>query len=216
MRFSGLSPPISPVRHRPVQLLRRRVGIVASRDVTLPSGVEVQVTGVPAMLVLAVLQTIPEPKPPIIQLEGKERTEENPNDPEYLKKVQEYKVAQGRLTNEAYLANGVLKINKLPDDKIPLESDDWVERLEIVGVQPRKVGLGRRIDWLQYHILGDGDLSELITAIALAGGGVTEELVKQAADSFRPIENGTAPIDLSTAAAIRQRDQAGDNTWPSQ
>lgn len=186
-----------------------------TQQVDLPSGNKVIVTSVPSMAVLRVLNSIPAPKPPIVTLENG-RQEENPADPEYNRQLQDYQVKQGQLTNELYLANGVLKVVELAEGKFDLGDDTWIEQLEIVGLDPRREGLGRKIDWLMYHVLGDGDLGEIISGIAIAGGGVTEALVKQAAESFRAHENGQVTTGLPTETEVRLGDTPEDFARDSQ
>lgn len=183
---------------------------MTARQVNLPSGNKVVVVSVPSMAVLKVLNSIPSPKAPIVELENG-RQEENIADPEYNRQLMDYQTKQGQLTNELYLANGVLRVVELAEGKFDLDDDAWVEQLEIVGMSVRREGLGRRIDWLQYHVLGDGDLGEIIAGIAIAGGGVTEALVKQAVDSFRTNENGSAPIRLPAQAEVRLGDTPEGN-----
>lgn len=182
---------------------------MAAHQVDLPSGNKVLVTSVPSMAVLKILNNVVAPKPPIVTLDNG-RTEENIMDPEYNRQLIDYQTKQGQMTNELYLANGVLKVIELAEGKLALESNDWIEQLEIVGMTIRTQGLGRRIDWLQYHVLGDGDLGEIIAGIAIAGGGVTEQLVKQAADSFR---NDTQPGRLTvvpTETEVRLGDTSAE------
>lgn len=177
------------------------------KDVTLPSGVQVRVTSVPAMVVLQVSNMLPEPKVPMWYNEEKQRSEPHDLDPEYIAAVNKHKTDLGQLINQAYLANGIVKVLHLPEDKYELDSDEWIEGLEFVGIKINKTGLGRKVDWLQYHILGDADVPVVITEIAQIGGLVSEARVEAAADSFRPNQNGTTTAESQTEAIIRQRDQ---------
>lgn len=182
-----------------------------SKDVTLPSGVVVRLSAVPSMTILAVTQQLPEPKVPIWHNPDKDRDEPNPIDPEYLEAVKNRQAQMGQITTQAYLANGV-KVVSIPEDKHDLDDDTWVEGLEIVGIPVRRSGIGRYVDWLQYHILGDYDLGEVITGIAVAGGTISEDQVAQAVDSFRVDQNGAALTLVPPEPAIRQRDTADNDT----
>lgn len=184
------------------------------KEVTLASGTVVRLNAVPSMIVLAVSNSIPEPKVPMWHNEAKDRDEPNPVDPEYLEAVKKRQADIGQLTTAAYLANGV-EIIELAPGKFRENDDAWIERLEIVGLKPRREGLGRFVDWLQYHVLGDDDLNEIIMGIATAGGTVTEEEVALAAESFRDNQNGTANTELSAQTALRQRDTAEFDPRPS-
>lgn len=188
-----------------------------AKEVTLPSGVVVTVTSVPGRILLDLLNTIPEPKPPVITREGTTRTEENTSDPEYIAAVNKYKTDQGKLAQEIYITQGIRKVISIPEDKIALDDDEWIERLELLGLTPAHEGRGRWRDWLLYHVIDEGDVAHLMTEVAVAGGGVTEELVKAASDSFRPEQNGPDNNGVSAEAAIRQPDSTGNMVaWPGE
>lgn len=185
--------------------------MVNTREIELSCGAKAVVTSVPSMLVLGILEAHQAPRPPVITLDNG-RQEENPNDPEYARQVSQHQTLTGRLTNEAYLAQGVVRVYDLPEGKYSLDDDAWIELAEIVGVPVRHEGLGRKIDWLQYHIMSDGDLGDIISGIAVAGGGVTEAMVKKAADSFRTEQDGPALTLVSSETEVRLGDQtAGDS-----
>lgn len=182
-----------------------------SKEVTLSSGVVVRLNAVSPMLVLAVSNSIPEPRVPMWRNEEKQRDEPNELDPDYVQAVQDRQIALTRLTTEAYIANGVTVLS-VPNNKLPLDSDDWIEGLEIVGIQVRKAGKGRLVDWIQYHLLEDAnDLTELLTGVAVTGGLVSEEQVEAAAESFRPTTNGQAATEVPSQAALRFGDTVPDN-----
>lgn len=189
-----------------------------AKEVTLPSGVVVTVTSVPGRILLDLLNTIPEPKPPVITREGTTRTEENTADPEYQAALTKYKTDQGKLAQEIYITQGIRKIISIPEDKIALDDDEWIERLELLGLKPaREPARARWRDWLLYHVIDEGDVAHLMTEVAVAGGGVTEELVKQASDSFRAEQGGPDNNGVPAEAAIRQPDSTGNMVaWPGE
>lgn len=189
-----------------------------AKEVTLPSGVVVTVTSVPGRILLDLLNTIPEPRAPVITREGTSRTEENTNDPEYLAAVQKYKTDQGKLAQEVYITQGIRKIISVPDDKCSLDDDEWIDRLELIGIRvAREPKMARWRDWLLYHVIDEGDVAHLMTEVAVAGGGVTEELVKAASDSFRPEQAGPDDNGVYPSSDLRLGDQAGELVpWPSE
>lgn len=189
-----------------------------AKEVTLPSGAVVIVTSVPGRILLDLLSILPEPKPPVITREGTTRTEENTSDPQYQAALTKYKTDQGKLAQEVYVTQGIRRIISIPDDKCALEDDEWIERLELIGIKPaREPARARWRDWLLYHVIDEGDLAHLMTEVAVAGGGVTEELVKAASDSFRPEQAGPDNNGVQPTPAIRQPDTTGNMvTWPSE
>lgn len=191
-------------------------GIGMSKEVTLSSGAVVRLNAVSPMLVLAVNNSIPEPKVPIFRNEEKQRDEPNELDPEYIAAVQKRQLDLTRLTTEAYVANGVTVLS-IPPNKSELSSDDWIEGLELVGIEVRKSGKGRFVDWIQYHLLEDAnDLTELLTGVAVTGGLVSEADVEAAAESFRPNTNGQATAEVPTETTLRFGDTPSNiSPWPS-
>lgn len=189
-----------------------------AKEVTLPSGVVVTVTSVPGRILLDLLNTIPEPKPPVITREGTTRTEENTSDPEYQTALTKYKTDQGKLAQEIYITQGIRKVISIPEDKIALDDDEWIDKLELLGLKPaREPKMARWRDWLLYHIVDEGDVAFLMTEVAVAGGGVTEDLVKAASDSFRPEQAGPSNNGVPATPAVRQPDTTGDvATGPSE
>lgn len=165
------------------------------RELKLKSGVVLDIRAVPSMVIAAVQSNNPEPKPPVWRNEEKGRDESNPADPQYLKSVEEYKTALAMKINDAFLANGV-RVLSLPEGKSTLESDEWIEGLDFVGLDVPREGIARRVAWLRWHVLDDADFVDVISAIASAGGLVTETQVEEAAKSFRPDENGHTPTEV--------------------
>ena len=159
------------------------------------NGCVLELRGVPSFVTLAVLKAHPKPPVPIIMIEDKQREEENPNDPNYIQALNQYNEELATLTSDVYLANGV-KIKSVPDDYLPLDDDEWIEPLEFSGIQFPHDGIGRRVAYLKYYLLADEDIAKVTTAVAIAGGVVTEEQVDQAAESFR--DNTEGPTDITS------------------
>lgn len=168
----------------------------------LKNGVKIRVRGVPGQIILAIHERYPEPEVPQWYNEAKQRSEPQPMDPAYIKAVKEHNSLLQQKDNDAYMANGV-DVLDLPDGKYPLESDEWIEGLEYVGLEVPRTGIGRKVAWLKYHIVDDSDVGDLITAIAVAGGLVTEDAVEKAAESFRSAEISAADTEPQAPTNLR-------------
>ena len=163
---------------------------------TTSKGVTLKIRPVPSHVTRAVLQTIKEPRIPTWHNEEKSRDEQNPIDPDYLEALDAYKNAQVDLTNRAYLLYTSV-INDLPEDIDPYDSEAWSTELELVGVQGiHESGRERYVDWLKFYLLTDADFRDLMTAIYVAGGLVSEEDVKAAVESFPDNKNGAPDINV--------------------
>ena len=163
---------------------------------TTRNGVTLKIRPVPSHVTRAVLQTIKEPRVPVFHNEAKERDEPNPIDPDYLGALDAYKNKQVDLTNRAYLLYTSV-INGLPDGVLDYESELWSQELELVGVQGiHESGRERYVDWLKFYLLSDADFRDLMTAMYVAGGLVSEEDVKAAVESFPNNTNGSSNTDI--------------------
>lgn len=175
-----------------------------AKELTLQSGVVVKVHPVPSMVVLAIQEQNPEPGVPSWFNEPKGRTETNPSDPAYLRAVEAHKLHMIQKINDMYLAMGVEVIELA--DKQPLEADSWTEGLKYAGLTVPETGMGRKVAWLKWHVIDDADIGNVIQAIAVAGGLVSEEQVGQAAESFRSDQGGDQLAEVQAPTELRQWD----------
>lgn len=167
------------------------------------NGVVLELRGVPSLVTVAVLKSHPKPRVPIVLNDDKGgREEENPNDPNYIAALERYQEEQVDLTSNVYLANGV-KIKSVPNDYLPIESDEWTEPLRFSGIDIPSDDVGRRVAYLKYYLLQDDDCGKVITAVAIAGGIVTEAQVDEAAETFR------SDTEVSTNLADETTNHAG-------
>lgn len=169
----------------------------APRVFTTRNGVQLKLRGVSPFLVLESQKRVVKPQEPTWFNEAKSREEPNPNDPNYLRSVDEYNTKMAEVVNDTYLANGV---TLLPDQTLPenvpnIDDDDWVDGLRYsLGIDIPASGIGRRVLWLKYCVVTHvEDLGDLIAAISVASGLVSEEQVQQAVESFR--DNTERPVD---------------------
>lgn len=160
-------------------------------------GVRLKLRHVPSMVIVAAQKQLKQPVIPRWHNTDKDRDEDNPNDPGYLRELAEYNSKVGDITTDAYLVNGVTVLEPLPDSVYSIDSSEWAEGLEFIGIEVPKTGVARRLAWLKYYIVGDEDLADLIKSIAIAGGVVTEEQVQEALDSFRNNQTGSTNNEIS-------------------
>jgi hypothetical protein len=91
---------------------------------TLSTGVKAIVRPVPAYLVDKMVSEIKVPNPPKQFDEVKQREEENPFDPVYLKQIEDANREKGLVTMEAMIMWGIELVDGIPDP------DEWLPRLE--------------------------------------------------------------------------------------
>lgn len=162
---------------------------------TASNGLVLRIRPVSSHVIRDLMRTLPEPKVPIVHLEAKERDEPNPLDPDYIEAVAEYKLKVNDLTERAYLLHTDV-YSQLPEGLESYEGTDWSDFQRLVGLEIHTLGRERYVDWLKYHALTDKDFNDLMTAILVAGGMVSEEAVQQAIESFP--NNSVGTTDTST------------------
>lgn len=146
----------------------------ADDTITLTTGVVLKLKHVPILRINAVLERFPYPEIPELWDDEKQRMLRNPNHPVYLE--QRTKVDEQRtwaiLDTIAALGTEVVSV---PPSIAPVESNDWVEELDLLGIAVKVDSrLARYLAWIKFVAIGTGDD---LTAIAQQFGlalGVSE------------------------------------------
>jgi len=157
-----------------------------SNEVTLSNGIVLKLKPVPPFLVRQAVLSHKRPEPPVMFIKDKEREEVNPNDPAYLRAVEEYEALTSDTALNITLAAGT-EVKSIPEGLFSPEDDGWTEILEYAGISTtfweRK--LDRYLAWLRYYALGAATDITLVTSALAKGIGLTESEVQAAAESFR-------------------------------
>lgn len=148
------------------------------------NGIVFKLKKVSRLLILDATKKILPPEVPVIYLEDKGRKEENPSDPIYIQKMQDYNAERGLLTSTLIVAFGSEVIH-LTEDYIKFESPEWEEDLKDFGVDIPIKGKARYAAWVKYHLLDDEDVTDLIRSIMRFSGITIEEDVNRAEANFR-------------------------------
>ena len=149
---------------------------------TLSTGIKARLKSVSQSIIQDAVALCKEPRPPMWPNPDKDgREEPNPLDPEYLEAMDEHKRKIRAVTFDTFAMFGIELVDGLPAD------DGWLKRLRVM----EKLGhldLGRfdlddEIDreflYKRYVAMGNEDYV-LIGIVS----GITQEEVRQAADSF--------------------------------
>lgn len=132
------------------------------------------------------------PKPPRTYNNSDDKWTTHEDDPDYIQALRDYHVKDGEV---GFFVRATLatKLRSIPEDGsvYPVDSEEWSKIISDpdlygeYGVKVHPVGSPHRyIDWLQYYVLGEGDIRELYRAIDHASGVIREEVVKDAMRSF--------------------------------
>lgn len=163
------------------------------------SGLELKLKKVSRFLVLEVGKKIPVPKVPVVFIEEKGRSEENPNDPDYVKALQDSTNERGALVVTSIIAVGS-EVAKLPSGMPGPLDDEWIEVMAGVDIDiPKHNQRLRYSAWLKYIGLPDPkEFDGLVTKILRFSGLTTEADVKDASDAFPGDEERTTALVSTT------------------
>ncbi len=157
---------------------------MAAKTVTLSTGAVFKIRQVSPMLVSDLTRRYPEPKVPMIKIEGKARSEPNPSDPDYIEAHEEWKHKMIAVAYDALVMFGT-ELVSLPEGLPGPESDEWVENMSLLGYEPDLSHPKRRyLAWVKYvAATNDEDVARLNGQV-VAESGTPEEEVTKAAESF--------------------------------
>lgn len=152
---------------------------------TSANGVVLKLKKVSRFVIVDMGRKIQMPKVPVIYIEDKDRTEENPNDPEYIAAVTEANYQRAMATITASLTLGT-EIEKLPDGMVGPQDDEWFEIMRSLDIDvPKDNKRLRYAAWLKYIALDDASFNDLIQVVLKFSGLTTETDVTQAQEGFR-------------------------------
>lgn len=148
----------------------------------------------------ALKKSDPTPEPPMVYSEEKGRDESNPNDPGYVKAMQNW---NGRLSIRFFtvLLATASSVNFVPEGMTTHDSEEFIEVLEMSGIEPRRTKLGLYVQWVT--LFAGLEDQELLGTHLLQLAGVSEASIAEAEATFRgDEERGTdqnAPDNVNGA-----------------
>ena len=153
--------------------------------VVLSTGVKLKIKTVPQLLLADIVKSFERPKPPVVFIEGKGRTEENPDDPDYQERLANYNNNVGMGINDAFILKGTSLLH-CPKEVEPPESDGWIEESILLGIRINSDSTkARYLSWIK-HIAApnDSDIKLIVTEVGRQSG-VSEQDVSEAVQRFR-------------------------------
>lgn len=148
---------------------------------TLPNGVKVRINPVGAALISDVTSRIKDPDVPVVFIKDKEREEPNPNDPIYLRGIEEANQQRAIAMIDTLVMFGVELLEGIPDD------DEWLKKLRFMEKRGMLDLSGYDLDdpfdrefLYKRYVLVDNTVIELVTQMS----GLSAEDIKRAEDSF--------------------------------
>jgi hypothetical protein len=147
------------------------------------TGVRVRLKSVSASLIDDVRARIKDPVVPTVHDEEKDRDLQNPNDPAYLRALEEADEARAVAAVDAMIMFGVELVDEIP------ENTDWIKRLAMLGIEVDESNkFAVEFAFKKYIAVGTPDLPQVYTASA----PVTTEGVAKAMAGFPGTEGRTS------------------------
>lgn len=162
------------------------------KEVTLTDGRTVRVYRPPTRRIIAIVEKRhPRPQPPVVEettATGKKIVMRIDDDPDYLAKLNEWSQIVNEETDELG-SLFMLKDEEPPDDwDVETEVGDEVRYFD-PDWQPREGKIGRKLDYIQWNIMGDVVNSMHITQALRELSGIDLEEVERNLESFPgPVE----------------------------
>lgn len=155
------------------------------RTLTLSTGVMLRLKKVPPILMadLATAASRLRPTPPVTYIPDLDRSEENPNDPDYQKAMNDWFSMSMIDINNAFILKGT-EVVKVPKGLPGKDDADFLADMKILG-RPAENDRERYLAWIKYIAAPD---AEDVTAIIREVGrlsGVAESDVSEAISGFR-------------------------------
>lgn len=148
---------------------------------------------------LAAQERLHEPEIPIVFIAEKDRSEANPNHPAYVSALREYNLNVSLAIVDTYLALGTSLLSK-PADMEGADGQDWIERLDAVGVVvPTDKKYVRYLMWIKLEALSDDESTSLIRACQRYNGLTIEDDVEEALESLKSDEESSPDPPSSSA-----------------
>lgn len=157
----------------------------------------------------ALKKSDPVPEPPMVFSEDKGREESNPNDPAYIKAIANW---NGRLSIRFFtvLLATASSVKFVPENMIKHDSDEFVEVLEMSGIEPRRTNVGLYVQWVA--LFAGLDDQELLGTHLLQLAGVSEASIAEAEATFRSDEERDTDQDAPDNRDGHDRDRVSVET----
>lgn len=182
-------------------------------ELTLHNGIKLLCKPVPPLLLQAIGKRYTPPPPPKVFIEEKGRDEENPNDPAYLKQLEELEEEQNLAVQSLVLGAGTELIS-VPEGYFRPEDQGWIDKVEftteLAGIKlnlDTSSEVKKYICWLRYYALETASDAALAEALPLQLAGIREGEIQEALEGFHGIQGRRT----DTQSPSETGDQDGDS-----
>ncbi len=191
-------------------------------SITLENGIVLALRMVAPLLISDAARRVPKPPVPTVYSEEKNREEENPEHPDYLVALVEWRGQRDEAGLSVALIMGS-SVSSVPEGLYGPDDDEWIDEIEAsyaaIEMEPPKIDRdrpsGRYLSWLRLYALPTEEDIVRISKILTSSVAVSEEDVRDAVDAFRSRVEQRADLEsqILEIAENRNRDRseaAGD------
>lgn len=147
---------------------------------TLSSGVVLRVKQAPPLTLIKVMAAFPRPKPPVYHNATMGRDVENPDDPDYLERLQAHKTESSAALLNALILLGT-ELVSVPKKYPKPEDSSWLEEYGELGIQAKPENKSwRYLNWVMFKAVANEKDLEVIQKAVGRRSGVPETAVKSA------------------------------------
>lgn len=169
-------------------------------NIVLSSGVVLKPVTLPPLVLMEAMTAVPAPKPPVYHDKRLGREIENPDDPDYKEALGFHRLRYATGMMNSMLIFGV-EIVSIPEGLASIDSDEWVEKLSLAGIQVMpKSKSWRKLAWLKSVAVKSAEDNSLVMEKVGSKSGVAEADVDLAAKSFRSKEAAGRPSESKDQA----------------
>lgn len=157
--------------------------------ITLSTRVVLRGKGVNPIIYISIAAMFPRPKPPVFHNPTMGRDMENPNDPDYIARVQAHQIEQGDAMVTLLILEGTELVSKPSDMPGPLpdkkkKEKDWLDRYSLLGLPMLPENQEwRYLTWVKTVACKDPNDLKLIQEVVGRLSGVSKTDVR-AAEEF--------------------------------
>lgn len=157
--------------------------------IELSSGVVLKGKKANPLVLIKVMSAFPRPKPPVVFIKNMGRDMENPEDPDYIARVNAWKTESNNALLNALILLGT-ELFSVPKGFPKPEDDSWISDYSVLGlpINP-EVKSWRYLNWITYKACTDEKDVQKIQEVVGRLSGVREADV-QSAVTFPGRDNG--------------------------
>lgn len=166
------------------RVLKALAGTAQPQDnlIHLSTGVILRGRQSPPLVLMTVMASFPRPKPPVVYIEAMGREMENPDNPDYLERIKDWKTEQSNAMLVALISTGT-ELQSKPKGVPGPEDDQWLEEYSLLGLPMHKENKAwRYLRWVQFKAIASEADTQCIMEVVGRLSGIPEKAAKTAED----------------------------------